>query len=127
MLSETDRQWIKGNRKEIVEGRTDKITLLKTVCDGKDPITGEPIEKQVPIEVEAIWKDYSTVSNTDRSVIGGVELQKGDVKITFSIDVDLTDVKQVYKTEGDLYEILTIDEKGLGLLNRSECLARKVT
>lgn len=126
MLTQDDVNWIKSNRSELVQNRTESITILKPQIGGTDPYTNEPIElAPLPIVVQAVWKEYSTVSNGDRSVVGGVELRQDDVKVTFDSSVDLVGVKIVQRDSID-FELIATDEKGIGETNRFECVARRV-
>jgi len=125
MLSKSDVEWIKSNRTEITESRTESIEIIHVTEGGEDPYTGETTTTETPETVDVVWKEYSTVANGDRSVVAGVELQQNDVKVSFNSDVDLSDVTHVIR-QGVKYELIAIDEKGIGEINRYECVARQV-
>lgn len=126
MLTQDDANWIKSNRVEITEGRTETITLVRVVSGGNDTYTGEPISTESSESVVVVWKEVSTVANGERDVVNGVELQTGDVQVSFDVGVFLTDVLRLER--GSIkYEIVTIDEKGIGVVNRRECIARRLT
>lgn len=126
MLTQDDANWIKSNRVEITEGRTETITLVRAVIGGNDPYTGEPTNTESSESVAVIWKEVSTVANGERDVVNGVELQTGDVQVSFDASVILTDVLRLER--GSIkYEIVTVDEKGIGAINRRECIARRLT
>jgi len=125
MLTENDIAFIKSNRSELVQNRTESIEIIHVTEGVKDPYTGESSMIETPETVDVVWKEYSTVANGDRSVVAGVELQQNDVKVSFNSDVDLSDVTNVIRAEVT-YELIAIDEKGIGELNRYECIARQV-
>lgn len=126
MLSQSDIEFIKANRAELLQNRTETITVVRAVSGGADPYTNEPINTESSESVAVVWKEVSTVANGERDVVNGVELQTGDVQVTFDVAVDLTDVLRLERT-GVSFEIVTIDEKGIGSVNRRECIARRTT
>jgi hypothetical protein len=126
MLTQDDASWIKSNRAEVTEGRTETITLVRAVDGGNDPYTNEPINTEASESVAVVWKELSTVANGERDVVNGEELQNGDVQVTFDSAVELANLIRVEKT-GIKYEIVTVDEKGIGAVNRLECIARRLT
>jgi hypothetical protein len=125
MLTNDDIQWIKANRSELTAGRTESIALIRQSVSGTDPYTGEPITSETREVVPAIWKEVSTVSNGDRSVVNGVELRQDDVLVTFDSSVNLTGVQFIERNDVK-FSLVTIDEKGLGAVNRYECVVRRV-
>lgn len=126
MLSQNDIEWIKSNRAELTSGRTESITLIREVEIGADQYTGETIIDEVPESVSVIWKEVSTVANGERDVVNGVELQNGDVQVTFDGSVGIENVKHIVRG-GVEYSVVTVDEKGIGTVNRRECIARRTT
>jgi hypothetical protein len=126
MLSQNDIDFIKANRAEITEGRTESITVVRAVSGGNDLYTNEPINTEASESIAVVWKEVSTVANGERDVVNGVELQTGDVQVTFDVTVDLSDVLRLERS-GLSFEIVTIDEKGIGAINRRECVARRMT
>jgi hypothetical protein len=126
MLSQGDIDFIKSNRSELTEGRTESITVVRAVDGGSDPYTNEPINTEASESIAVVWKEVSTVANGERDVVNGVELQTGDVQVTFDVTVDLSDVLRLERS-GLSFEIVTIDEKGIGAINRRECVARRMT
>ena len=127
MLTEEDIEFIKANRSEILANRTEPVTLVHLVPGEKDPWTGESTgDTESPEIVEVVWKEYSTVANGDRDVIGGVELMQNDIKVSIPSTATLVDVERIIR-QGVAYELIAIDEKGLGDPNRYECVARQVT
>jgi hypothetical protein len=127
MLTEQDIAFIKSNRSEILANRTEPVKIIHIVPGAVDPWTGEPTgDTESPEIVEVVWKEYSTVANGDRDVIGGVELMQNDIKIMIPSTTTLGDVERIMR-QGVAYELIAIDEKGLGGQNRYECVARQVT
>lgn len=125
MLTNDDVNWIKSNRTELIQNRTESIEITHVTEGDKDPYTGEATNTETLETVSVIWKEYSTVANGDRSVVAGVEIRQDDVKVTFDSSVDLSDVKRVVRG-GISFELIAIDEKGIGETNRYECVARRV-
>lgn len=125
MLSRSDIEFIKANRAELTANRTETIIAVVSDEDGTDPFTNEPIVSEAPISVDVVWKKIASVANHDRSLVEGVELRKGDVRVTFDADVDLAKVVKLIRNGVD-YVLLTADEKGIGEVNRRECIVRRV-
>lgn len=130
MLTESDTAWIKANREEIVANRTSTINLVYKDVTERDPYTQEPItEIEVPRAVTAVVTELSsaTGAGADRSMVGGVESQEGDLWASVNIDLvsDITDKITKVEYDGKHYVILAIDKKGIGLVNRVEILARR--
>jgi hypothetical protein len=125
MLTNDDVQWIKANRTELTAGRTESVTLVRQSASGGDPYTNEPITSEIRETVPAVWKEVSTIANGDRSVVNGVELRQDDVLVTFDSSVNLTGV-QFIERNGVKFSLVTIDEKGIGAVNRYECVVRRV-
>jgi hypothetical protein len=125
MLTNDDIAFIKSNRTDILASRTESIEIIHVIEGAKDPYTGESSTTETPETVFVVWKEYSTVANGDRSVVAGVEIRQDDVKVTFDSSVDLSDVERVERG-GIFFELIAIDEKGIGETNRYECVARRV-
>lgn len=125
MLNETDVSWIKSNRTELVASRTESIEIIHVIEGEKDPYTGESSAIEASETVNVVWKEYSTVANGDRSIVAGIEIRQDDVKVTFDSSVNLADVERVIRG-GLPFELIAIDEKGIGETNRYECVARRV-
>lgn len=130
MLTEADIEMIQETRKEVYKNRTYTITLVVESPPKRDPITGEPIPQKPEIhECEAIVTEISSVSDVDRHVVDGIELRKDDIKI--DIDYGELPFKEyepkllIYRNKD--YEVIATAHKGLGKLNRIECLGRIVS
>jgi hypothetical protein len=126
VLTQSDVEFIKLNRSELTANRTEPITLLRASTSDFDPYTGEPTTTESTEVVNVVWKEVSTIANGERDVVNGVELQNNDVQVTFDASVDLTDVLRIERA-GLRHTIVTIDEKGIGAINRSECIVRRTT
>jgi hypothetical protein len=126
MLSQSDIEFIKANRTELVQNRTVPITLFCETVTEFDEYTGEPIAVENTESVNVIWKEVSAVASGERDVVNGVELKTGDVQVTFDVAVDLSNIVRV-ENNGVSYAIVTVDEKGLGAINRRECIVRRST
>jgi hypothetical protein len=128
MLSQGDIEWIKANRAEMTAGRTEPVILLHTTF-ALDPYTKEPIEEGTDIVeeiVNAIWEEYSAVATVkDFTIVKGVDIRRDTAKVSFDENADLSNVKHL-KYQGVLYEFLSINEKGLGEINRTETVVRRV-
>lgn len=125
MLTNDDINFIKANRIEITENRTVPVVLLRTVSGVEDPYTGEGGDTVTEESAQAVWREFSSVANSDRDVIGGVELMQDDVQMTLDASVDMTGIERV-KYTGEIFEIVTVDRRGLGATNRYECVVRRV-
>ncbi|MEW9503242.1 hypothetical protein [Jeotgalibacillus marinus] len=125
MISKTDLEFISSNREELMQSRSTTITLLKEKVIGEDEYTKEPITEVVPEEVNAIVNGFTGTVGGERLLVGGLAIQEGDINIVFNADVDLTNVKTV-EHKGILYRLFSVLPKGLGEVNRYDCIARRV-
>lgn len=129
MLSQGDIEWIKENRAEMTAGRAEPVILLH-VTPALDPYTKEPVDEGTTIveeTVNAIWEEYSAVATVkDFTILNGVDVRRDTAKVSFEQNTDLSNVKHV-KYQGVLYEFLSINEKGLGEINRIEAVVRRVS
>jgi hypothetical protein len=116
---------MKVNRADIEALRTELITLVALTETGSDPFTGEPITTETRIDVEAVWKKVASIANHDRSLVDGIELKAGDYRVSFNYDVPIANINTVERN-GSAYELIAIDEKGIGEINRYECIARRL-
>ncbi|GMK47651.1 hypothetical protein PghCCS26_47810 [Paenibacillus glycanilyticus] len=122
ILTTNDVDWIRANRTEILTNRTVEVTVTYNAVEDYDPYTGEPIAGEPVTEtVAVVWKPV-----TERDLVNGTEIRKGDVKVSFMSDVNITDIAQILKG-GVEYAIVITDERGLGGLNRYECVVRRVS
>lgn len=129
MLTQDDINWMKNNRSELIAGRTESVTLIKPT-KVQDPYTNEWVESGEParIVVQVTWEEVSAVATIKDFVIEyptGADIRRDNVLVSFDETVDLTDIKHVER-QGVLFEFLSINEKGIGMKNRTECVARRV-
>jgi hypothetical protein len=128
MLSQGDIEWIKANRADMTAGRTEPVILLRTT-PALDPYTKEPVEEgTIVVEetVNAIWEEYSAVATVkDFTIAKGVDIRRDTAKVSFKENADLSNVRHI-KYKDILYEFLSINEQGLGEINRIETVVRRV-
>jgi hypothetical protein len=128
MLTNEDIEWMKANRSEIIARRTEPVTLVKTTTE-TDPYTNEPIETGKPTKliVQATWEEVSAVATIKDFVIEyptGVELRRDNVLVAFDASVDVNNYDYLER-KGVRYDFLSINEKGIGDINRYECVVRR--
>jgi hypothetical protein len=123
MLTNEDIEFIKSNRSEIIANRTESITVVHAIVSGEDPYTGESTVEEFSEIVDVIWSE-STGKN-ERDYFGGIEVLENDVVVSFDPTVNLTDVEHIVR-QNKKYEIVAIDERGIGEINRYETVARLV-
>lgn len=125
MLTQGDIEFIKATRAEITQNRTETVMLIRN-APTYDPYTNETINDFAEVPVEVVWEEYSAVATVkDFTVVKGVDMRRDTALVSFELTVDLTDVKHI-KRQGVLYEFLSINEKGLGEINRTESVVRRV-
>jgi len=115
---------MKANRADIEALRTELVTIVALTQTGSDPFTQEPITEETRLTVEAVWKKVASIANHDRSLVEGIELRAGDYRVSFNHDVPIANITTVERN-GESYELIAIDEKGIGEINRYECIARR--
>lgn len=125
MLSADDIAWIKQNRSEIIEGRTETVAAQTAVQGGADPITGEPLQSFVDTTFDVIWEEAHALQAGERQMIGGIAIEKGDAAATFNETDDPSAVEFLIRN-GKKYKIIAIQEQGIGGVNRWTCLVRGV-
>ncbi len=128
MLNDYDIEFMRQSRSEIIANRTSKINVKYSDVTERDPFTGEPIgESEVTRQVDAVVTEIST--GVDREIIGGIEVQTGDLNVSIPIDLiaDIAEKITAILYDGKDYEILAIDKKGIGVDNRYEIIARLIS
>ena len=124
MINAQDIDFMHASLDEIYANRERNISVIY-VGKQYDPITGVPVgEGEVPREVTAVVTELS--SGVERSLEGGVKFEEGDIKVDVKIELieDIADVIERMEYDGDTYEILSIDKKGIGRRNRYEIVGR---
>lgn len=130
MLSKEDIGWIKSIREDVRENRTEVIAIESDNVVDKHPITGEPINKPLVFNVDAVVTEISVRTAVDRYQTNGIEIRTGDV----IFDVSLSDVPEGVTGESirrikhrDLkHKVLSADYLGIGEVNRLEMLGRRI-
>lgn len=132
MLTEHDITWMKANRAELVANRTSTIIVKYKDVTERDPFTNEPIgETEVIRTVQSVVTEISstTGAGADRRLENGIEVEDGDIWLSIAID-DVADIAgkiERIEYDGKQYEILAIDKKGIGEINRIEVLGRVIS
>jgi hypothetical protein len=126
VLNSNDIDLIKANRAELEALRTTPVILERKALTGHDPYTGEPINTVTTENVQAVVKGFHGQVGGERLIVNGVEIQSGDVQMTFNHTINLVGVQYVIH-DGKKYALVSVQPKGIGGTNRYECVARKVT
>lgn len=131
MLTDADIEFMKESRNEIVAKRRRNIDVIY-INTQTDPITGEPIgTEEVSREVLSVVTELSsaTGAGADRYMAGGIKYEKGDIWFSVMIDdiEDIADKITQARHDGQYYEILAKDKKGIGIRNRYELLGRVIS
>lgn len=130
MLTPEDIEYMRQARAEIVANRQSSI-ILKYADGGEiDPITGEVIGGGTNDRPAAgVVTEISSQVKIDRYLENGIEIEKGDIWFSVAID-EVADIyeniaKVIY--DGNSYEVLSKDKKGIGQRNRAEFVGRLIT
>ena len=129
MLTLSDIEFIKKNRAEVTQNRTDSVIIYHKQESVVDPFTGDSTFIEVPETVEATWQRYTSESpgTDDKRYVNGVVAEVGDVHANFDISIDLSDVNTVkHVPSGEIWRIRGIDEIGIGEPNRHYVLLGRV-
>lgn len=108
MLTDADVEFIRANRAEIKQHRTELVMVEYT--DGTHWL------------VDAIWKEPPSVHGSVARNVGDYTLDANDYAITLDTTVDANAIIRVHR-KGQRYILTDVDERGLGGLNRYECRA----
>jgi len=111
MLTDADVAFIRANRAEIKQHRTESITVEYT--DGTIDAA------------EVIWKEPPSPTGTEARNVGDYSISSNDYAVTFEDTVAINSVVKLFRGNGR-YILTDIDERGLGGLNRYECRAMLV-
>lgn len=129
MLNVNDLDFITEAQDEIYELRQRPISViyLEKVYDD---FTGELIEEsEVARTVSAVITEISIRSKDgSRYVQDGIEYEQGDIKIDVKLEYvnDILDKLVRAEFDGDKYELLGGDKKGIGTRNRIEYIGRVI-
>ena len=108
MLTEDDVEFIRANRAEIKQHRTEPV--IAELSDG------------TAVTLSVIWKEPPSPNGEIARGIGDYSITANDIAITFDADAPVNSVRIVRRGNGR-YILTDIDERGLGGLNRYECRA----
>lgn len=106
MLTDADVEFIKANRADIKQHRTEPVILEH--IGGRQSI------------VNAIWGEPRFIGGSPARNIGDYSFDSNDYMASFDPDVDIYSVLKVWR-QGKRFIFTDIDERGLGGLNRYEC------
>jgi hypothetical protein len=130
LLTPEDIEFMRQTRSEVVSNRQSPITLVYEDGGEIDPITEEVVDgepKQKP--TFGVVTEISSQVKIDRYLENGVEVEKGD--IWFSVELEeLTGIYQKITGvtyDGNTYEVISKDKKGIGQRNRAEFVGRLIT
>lgn len=126
MLTESDIDFMHASQDEILTHRERPVDVIYFE-ETRDPITGEIIGKQEQIrEVSAVVTEIS--SGDERTMVGGVIVEQGDIKVDIKIELIEDIAKKLTRInyDGNDYEILASDKKGIGRRNRYEIVGRLI-
>lgn len=125
-----DIEFMRESQDDIYGYRKRPITVIYPVKE-YDDFTGELIgESEETRNIEAVVTEISIRSRDgERYVSNGIEYEAGDAKFDVKeIEVaDISDKITRIKYDGNTYEILGGDRKGIGVRNRIEIIGRVIT
>lgn len=132
MLTDADIALIGATRKEMTHNRQTLITIAYEGAGTVDDVTGEVIGgKDEKRDVMSVVTEISsgTGAGVDRIIVGGVEVEKGDIwlSIDFEAIADIAGKLDKLRYDGIWYAVMASDKKGLGAINRVEVLGRVLT
>lgn len=127
MITNGDIDFMADSLDDIYINRTHPIILTYESVQFDD-LTGLVIGKQdVPINTRAVVTELS--SGDDRYMAGGIEYERGDVKIDVKLEgLNGAELLIDRATFDDVdYRIISDDKKGIGRRNRIEYIGRVIS
>lgn len=127
MLNEHDIEFMRKSRGEILAHRERSIFVIYPEID-RDPITGVILgETEQEREVNAVITEISSAV-PDRTVEGGITYYEGDIKADISLAIVEDVLSRIEKIwyDGNDYEVISADKKGIGARNRVEIVGRLI-
>lgn len=112
MLTDGDVEWIRSNRADIKQHRTELITVIHV--DGTEEAA-----------VEVVFKEPRNPSGEPAREIDGYFTNPNDYNVSFDADFSANTALTLIRG-GRQYVLTDVDERGLGGLNRYECRAMLV-
>lgn len=130
MLNTGDIEFMKESQDEIYELRCRPITFFYVTTEYDEESGIEIGETEKDIEADAVITEISMrKGDGSRFYEGGIEYEKGDIKIDVKLDYLDGKERELIRAEFDdvEYEILAGDKKGIGIRNRIEYLGREIS
>lgn len=121
MLTDRDIAWMKENRSQITNNRTEPFELTILVAGSTDPFTGDTTYTEDTQVIDGTWKSLISQSGGEGEIeyVNGVKVETDDVIVNFDISVDIENVSQIKRLlTGDEYVIKAKDMLGIGTPNR---------
>lgn len=106
MLTDADVAFIRANRAELKQHRTEPVTIEHT--DGRQSIA------------DAVWSEPRFLGGSPARNVGDYSFDNNDYMASFDPDVGIYTALKVWR-KGQRFILTDIDERGLGGLNRYEC------
>src|SRR5690625_3979048 len=130
VINESDIDFMHESLDETKAHRERPVTVIYLEVE-VDPVSGVELgETEETREVSAVVTEISSASgaNPDRSYEGGIAYIEGDIKVDVKIEriEDIARKIERMAYDGDNYEILAIDKKGIGRRNRYEIIGRVI-
>lgn len=128
MLTKGDVEWIKQNRREITQNRTQPIDVIGELVIGEHPLTGEKITEETSYPTTALVTEIVSAFKADVSMVQGFIVEDGDLWVDLDIEdltIEVADLKKI-KYRDNYYSVMAKDRAGLGGTNRIIIVARRV-
>lgn len=106
MLTDADVEFIRANRADIKQHRTEPVTIDHT--DGRQTVAN------------VIWSEPRVPNGSPARAVGDYSFDNNDYQASFDPDVGIYTALKIWR-KGQRYILTDIDERGLGGLNRYEC------
>lgn len=125
MLTDEDILLVRKFREELVDKRTEPVTLFRETVISVDPYTKEEETQVVEETVQALVRGFTSERGL-RMTVGGIGLDVGNIFVTFDEHTSLEGVND-FEIYGIRYAIYSIEPRGLGTNNRLEVVGNRVT
>jgi hypothetical protein len=130
LLTQEDIEFIRNTRAEIVANRQSPITLIYADGGDPDPITGEVLGGEPAVKpTVGVVTEISSQVKIDRYLENGIEVEKGDIWFSVAIGelAEIYEAVSAVEYDGQTFEVLSKDKKGIGQRNRAEFVGRLIT
>ncbi len=122
MLTDNDLDFIRNNRADVIQNRTEPVTLTHESGGNGDPYFPEEPTTSTEV-VYVVWSEQT--GSDEIKYVNGVEVREDDAVVSFDLSVTLSDVTNVKRNATD-YKIVAYDGVGIGGATRYEALVRRV-